>query len=378
MESLLSVSDPALLEYLGIQPRALSGVTVSETTAFGQAAFWRGVNIVAGTIAGLPLKGYAGDKEHRVPVKSFLDDPAYPYTIAPFTLIQTGVAHAVVHGETFLRHNLSEGGQFLGVWPIHPSAVSVRWSGYEKRFKVRLADGTTKEYDESEMTQVMGLTMDGLRGMSLLTYLRNSIGTGIAGEQAAARSFTAPLIAGVLTPDVDIDPNDAKLIKDGVMKVIGGVDNAGDIAVLNKALKFTPWQMSNADAQFLESREFQLGAFAQMLGVPLNLLMVQGAISNWGTGVQEANLGLHRYTLSQWTNPFEQAFTRLMPVGQFAEFEYAGLMQGTPEQEIKLLIEQVDAGLLTVDEARAIRNLPPLPKGLPKPTALPDPKESVA
>jgi phage portal protein BeeE len=92
--------------------------------------------------------------------------------------------------------------------------------------------------------------------------------------------------------------------------------------------------------------------------------------TSWGQGVAEQNRGLGRFTLLGWTMRFEQRLSRLIagppgPTGprRFAEFDFAGLERPTPEDEIKLLIEQVKAGLLTVNEARRIRNLPPVEGG---------------
>jgi hypothetical protein len=73
-------------------------------------------------------------------------------------------------------------------------------------------------------------------------------------------------------------------------------------------------------------------------------------------------LGLSRFTLTSWSGRIESAIRRVLAPA-FAEFEYAGLLAGTPAEEIELLLAQVEAGLLTIDEARAIRNLPPLPAG---------------
>jgi phage portal protein BeeE len=89
--------------------------------------------------------------------------------------------------------------------------------------------------------------------------------------------------------------------------------------------------------------------------------------TSWGTGVAEQNRGLGRFTLLGWTMRFEQRLSRLLGgqsrTPRFAEFDFAGLERPTPEEEIRLLIEQVTAGLLTVNEARRIRNLPPIDGG---------------
>lgn len=354
-----SVSDPALAEYLG-----LSGVgysPVSEETALGLTAYWRCINIVAGTIAGLPLKTYRETNDKRERVRSFLDTPAGPYKLTPFAWKELVMFHLLTRGETFLVHIKNGAGAVIGLWPIHPSAVDVEYRGYDKWFEVSLTDGTKRTYGPDDMTHIMALTTDGVRGVAPLTVFRRTIQLGINGEVAASRSFSnGMLIAGIATPETDMTEDDAKIIKAGLNAKMTGVENAGDIAVVNRSLKFTPWAMTNADAEFLASREFQVVEFARMFGVPPHLLGATEKQTSWGTGVAEQNLGLSRFTLMSWTGRIEEALSQLLPNPRFCEFDYSGLLQGSPKEEIQLLIEQVEAGLLTVDEARAIRNLPPL------------------
>lgn len=364
--STLSISDPALAEYFGVHADAVAGVSVSETTSLGVTAFWRGCNIVAGTIAGLPLKTYerVGDDGRRR-VDSWLDDPGAPWGLTPFDWTRLIILHQLLRGNAYLRHATNVGGALIGAFPVYPSSVTPKWVSYGKEFEVRHDDGTRETLSDQEMSQVMGLSIDGLEGMSPLTLMRRAVALGIANEQSAGTVMGEGLsIRAIISPDEDWDEGDAEDIGRDLREKMTGVANAGGIAVVNRMLKTHELTMAltPADAQFLESRAFQVEEFARMTGVPPHLLMQTEKQTSWGTGVQEQNLGLQRYTLMGWTTPLEQTVTRLLPPGQFAEFDYKGLLQGTPAQEIALLIEQVTAGLLTVDEARAIMNLGPKPE----------------
>lgn len=83
--------------------------------------------------------------------------------------------------------------------------------------------------------------------------------------------------------------------------------------------------------------------------------------------MESQNRAMARTVLAPWATRLEQRLSRLLPKSQFVEFDFAGLERPTPEQEIALLIQQIDAGLLTVDEARRIRNMGPLPAAAPEP-----------
>lgn len=366
-----SISDPAFAEWLKMNGFAVGELTTER--AMGITAYYRAVALIAGTIGSLPLKTYRErPDETRTRVKSFLDNPAGPYPLTPFAWKELVMVHMLTKGESFLLHVFNGAGALVGLWPVHPDAVmDVQWSGAEKVFKVQTGDGEIRPYTQAEMTHVPGLTLDGKRGISMLTLFRKTITTTIAHEAAAYNSATKGLqIAGLVTPETDLDEDEAKAIKKSLDAGAGGPDHAGGIAVINRQLKFTPWTMTAEEAQFLQSREFNVVEFARMFGLPPFLLGAVEKQTSWGTGVAEQNLGLQRYTLSPWTSRLEEALSRLLPAPRFVEFDFKGLLQGTPAQELELLIKQVEAGLLTKDEARAILNRPPLPASA-APTAQP-------
>jgi HK97 family phage portal protein len=168
------------------------------------------------------------------------------------------------------------------------------------------------------------------------------------------------LVSGLVTPEDDLTEDEAKAIKDNLRRKMQGESNAGDIAVINRKLKFTPWSMNATDAQWLESRAFQVEEVARWFGVPPHLLAQTEKQTSWGQGVSEQNRGLARYCLQPWTTRIEEVLSRLLPAGRKTEFDYAAFVKPSLKEEVDLLIAQVQAGLLTVDEARAIRNMPPL------------------
>jgi len=372
-----SISDPAMAAFFSIGPQNLAGVTVNETTALGLSAVWRAVSLISGTIASVPLRTLRDKAGIREQAPSFLDNPGGPDGPTPFEWTEQVLVHLLLHSNAYLAHQVNGAGALVALPPIHPLAVTPTWQKDAngkptglKEFTVTLDDGTTRTFDSTTMTQVMGMSLDGLKGFSILEAARNSLGTAIAGDRAAARQFgNGAMIAGLVTPDEDVTEEEAKTIKEGLNQKIAGVDNAGQIAVVNRKLTFTPWTMTAKEAQFLESRQFSVEEVGRWYGIPLHALMRSGAVSNWGTGVEEQNTALARTVLSPWAQRIEQRLSRLLSKNQFCEFDFAGLERANPEDEIRLLLEQVAGGLLTVNEARAIRNLPPLPESPSEPPA---------
>lgn len=368
-----SIGDPALAMMMGYAP--VGGTAVSPATALTLSAVYRAVSIVAGSVASLPLRTVEEDENgQKTSVSSFLDNPGGEW-FTPFEWTELLMITMLMRGECFLQHMRNGAGGIAWLNPIAPENVDVRWDADRpggKRFEVTIpaADGRESQkitLDPSSMTQIMGLTLDGLRGISPIAAARMSLSTGLAGEKSANRQFTnGAMISGMVTPDGDEDfeEADAKTIKETINRKVLGPENSGDIPVMNKRLKFTPWTMSAADAQFIESRTFSVDEVGRWLGVPPHLLGLTEKSTSWGQGIAEQNRGLARYTLQPWTSRIEQRLSRLVasPRRQ-AEFDYATFVKPSPEDEINLIVAQMNSGLLTPNEARKARNLPPLPGG---------------
>jgi HK97 family phage portal protein len=230
----------------------------------------------------------------------------------------------------------------------------------EKIFTATMIDGSVQTFSRSTMTQVMGLTLDGLRGLSPLALFRMGISLSIAGEKAQGRSFGGAQNAGFATVPEDVNNDETESIHRQLMNKVGGIDHVNDIAVINRDLKFVPYGQNNVEAQFQEGRRFQIDEVARMFGIPGHLLD-ETKTSSWGTGIAEQNRGLASFVLRDWTTGLQEALSGLLPKPQFVEFDYSALLQGSPADEVALLMAQTgNQPILTVDEARAIRNMPPM------------------
>lgn len=372
--STYSIGDPALAAFLGLSGTSTAGINVNESSALGLTAVFRAIGIIAGTIAALPLKSYRTlSDDTRERVKTFLDDPGGPDGLTSFEWKETALVHLLLHGNAYLLHLYNGAGAVIGLQLLHPLAVNVKMDRNApggKVFTVSLEDGGQRDFTIEDITHVMGLSTTGLIGLSPIQVARNSIGAGIAGDAAAARMFTNGLLIGgiISSEDEDLTEEQAEQIKAGLKAKLAGTSNAGDIAVVNRNLKFSPWTMNPEDAQFLQSRSFQVEEVARIYGVPPHLLSQIEKQTSWGTGISEQNAALARYTLAPWTARIEERLSRLLARPRFVEFDYSGLLQPTPAEATANMIAEIGAGIRTIDEVRRLMNLPPLPKdALPAP-----------
>lgn len=368
----LSDGYPAFAGFFGIG-MSDAGVPVTELTSLGASAVWRAVSLVAGTIGTLPMPTFRQiDDGTRQQVTSFLDErPAGPvYDLTPYEWKETLTAHCLLHGNAYLRHVFTDGGGLVGAVPYHPMCVNPEWQRVDgvatgrKQYTVSDVDGRTRVLSEDEITHIPGLSFDGLRGYSVLTVARNSLGKNIAADRAAARAYNSGFATGaIVSPDDDAQEFEAAEIKRQLDQKVSGWENAAAIAVVNRRLKLSQFSMSMADAQFIESRQFEVEEVARWFGLlPIHLSQTEKQTS-WGTGVAEQHRGLGRFTLAPWTTRIQQRVSRMLARPRYVEFDYSALIRPAPEQDIPLQINLVAAGLITPNEARRRLGLDPIDGG---------------
>ena len=343
---------------------------VSEHLAMNLSSVFRAVSLIAGSIATLPLCTYQTDPatKLRVPIGSFLDQPAPLINgkpmFSPFDFKEMTMCHLLLHGNAFLMHVFNNAGAISGLNPVHPLAVGVELDDAVpggKVFTATLLDGTSRTFDATTMTQVMGLSFDGIRGISPIGHARISFGAALAGDKAAANAFIrGPMVGGIASPDEDIEPEEAAKISKMLNDQLTGPDNSGMIRMLNRKVTLSPWQMTAADAQFLESREFQIEEVGRWFGIPPHLLGVTEKATSWGQGIAEQNRGLARYTLKPWTTRIDERLSQLVPTGKTAEFDYREFVASSPEVTSQMLISEVTGRIRTPNEARQVLDLPPI------------------
>jgi HK97 family phage portal protein len=386
----LSIGDPAFAAWL--MGTSTTSEVVTPYTVLGLSAVLRAVSIISSTIAGLPLRTYEKDDAgERVRVPSVFDNP-WPGIDGqtPFEWVETTLIHLLLWREAFLWHEDRDlrTGDVSAYRPINPDSFEpvTRVNG-KRQFTYVDANHEKQTVGSEALTYIPGPSIDGTAGHPLLYAARAIFSAALSGDKAAQSTLARGIrIAGILSPEEgeEFDEAEAKEIVESVRGRVLGEENAGDVVFMNKHVKLTPWQQSNIDNQWHETRQDILGEVGRLFGIPPHLLNDIEKQTSWGTGVAEQNLGLARFTLMGWSSRIEQRLSLRLPPGQFVEFDYKGLLQGTPAEEIGLVIEQLNAGLISLDYACRVLNLPAptaAQKALtapPAPAPSPVPQEATA
>jgi HK97 family phage portal protein len=387
----LSIADPTLAALF--TPGGLvdfAGVQVSEASAMGISALYRALALISGTLASLPLNAWTTSDGQPKQVPSIFDDPDGPDDQTVFEWKETAFLHQLLHGKAGALKLRTEAGGLARLPLVHPLSWSVTQPSIAEQqnpktmpaggvwFDVRFDDGRVRRFDGDSFWYAPGPSLGGQVGIGLLQYARQSLATAIAGDRAAAKVFSSgALISGLATPmDEGLDiSEDIPGIKAELNRNVLGHENAGTIALVNRRLQFTPWTMTAQQAQFLESRQFQIEEISRWTGVPPHLLMQTDKQTSWGTGVDEQNRGLSKFVLGHWAQRFEQRASRLLARPRWCAFDFAALERPNYAVESSIDLQEVGAGVMTPDEYRAKRGRPPLEEPAPAPVPAPGGKE---
>ena len=211
----------------------------------------------------------------------------------------------------------------------------------------------------SEVLHIPGLGFDGLVGYSPIAMAKNAIGMAIACEEYGAKFFANGATPGGILehPGVVKDP---ERVRASWNSAFGGSANANKVAVLEEGMKYTPISISPNEAQFLETRKFQINEIARIFRVPPHMVgdLEKSSFSN----IEQQSLEFVKYTLEPWLIRWEQSLVRslILPGDKgkyFIKFNVDGLLRGDYESRMNGYATARQNGWMSANDIRALENL---------------------
>lgn len=359
------ISSDQVVELFGGE-RSAAGVSVTEAKALGIPAVWRAVALIAGTAASLPLHAYRSDGALRTRVESgnaavLLESPQDDLT--QYEWVELVFTHLLLWGNAYLWKVPRAGGQGVQqLLLIHPSRVRpARTSFGVKVYEVDGKEGFT----DREILHIPGLGYDGVVGLSPIRAARQSMALALAAEEFGAKLFAnGSLSTGILTTDSRLSPQQADALHARWKQKRSGLDKSGETIVLDGGMKYSQLTIPPEDAQFLQTRSFQISEIARMFGVPPHMLMDTEKSTSWGTGIEQQGIGFLMFTLRPWLTRLEQRLTRILkPEAVYARFTVEGLMRADSAGRSAFYREMWSLGVLSTNEIRALEEQPAVPGG---------------
>lgn len=353
-----------------------AGKNVNERSAMQMTAVYSCVRILAEAVAGLPLHLYRykedGGKERAIDNNLYHllhDEPNKE--MSSFIFRETLMTHLLLWGNAYAQIIRNGKGEVVALYPLMPNKMQVDRDENGELYYIytrssdeaKTMEGVTVYLTPRDVLHIPGLGFDGLVGYSPIAMAKNAIGLAIATEEYGAKFFAngaAP--SGVLEhPGTIKDPS---RLRENWNSTFGGSANSGKVAVLEEGMKYTPISISPEQAQFLETRKFQIDEIARIFRVPPHMVgdLEKSSFSN----IEQQSLEFVKYTLDPWVIRWEQSLSRSLlnedeKRKYFFKFNLEGLLRGDYESRMSGYATARQNGWMSANDIRELENLDKIP-----------------
>lgn len=346
-----------------------AGVVVNEETALRQTVVYRCVRLLAETVSTLPVHVYretaAGPVRARThALYELLHDQANPLMTSA-EMFEVKMTSLLLRGEAYTHVRRGFDGEVRELVPLHPDRVEVRVAPGGREL-LYLIDGGAQVLHTGEVWHVKGLTRDGIRGLTPIAYNREAIGLAMAAEAHGAHVFAqAAQPSGVLVHPGKLKPETKQKLAESWQRAYSGA-GVGKVAVLEEGVEWKQLSMNAQDAQYIETRKFQVGEIARIFGVPPHKVGDLGR-ATWAN-IEHQNIEFVQDTLRAWLKKFEATARRdlLLPSERrdhYVEFSLEGLLRGDTLSRYQAYEIAIRAGVMSPNEARRLENRAPYDGG---------------
>lgn len=349
-----------------------AGKNVNERSAMQMTAVYSCVRILAEAVAGLPLHLYRykedGGKERAIDNNLYHllhDEPNKE--MSSFIFRETLMTHLLLWGNAYAQIIRNGKGEVVALYPLMPNKMQVDRDENGELYYIytrsseeaKTMEGVTVYLTPRDVLHIPGLGFDGLVGYSPIAMAKNAIGLAIATEEYGAKFFAngaAP--SGVLEhPGTIKDPS---RLRENWNSTFGGSTNSGKVAVLEEGMKYTPISISPEQAQFLETRKFQIDEIARIFRVPPHMVgdLEKSSFSN----IEQQSLEFVKYTLDPWVIRWEQSLSRALlnedeKRKYFFKFNLEGLLRGDYESRMSGYAVARQNGWMSANDIRELENM---------------------
>jgi HK97 family phage portal protein len=346
-----------------------SGATVTEKSSLGLTAIYSAVKLIAWTLASLPLPVYkrltprGKERAPNHPNYKLLHDTPNP-EITSFKWRELMSAHQNLWGAGISEIEFDASGRPIALWPLPPWRVEPKMTENKTiLYKLHLDTGGFRILSSYQVLVFPALSCSNHAWMSPIATHRETIGAAMAVREFGARTFgqgTNP--SGILKHPGRLKETSEEDIRKKFKESYEGLSKAHRLMLLEDGMTFEKVGLPAEDAQYLETRKFDVSEIARIFNVPLHLLQDHEKSTSWGSGIEEMNLGFVTFTLRPYLVQWEQEIQRRLFDGDeyFAEFLIEGLLRGKTTERYNAYQIGRQNGWLSANDIREFENMNPL------------------
>jgi HK97 family phage portal protein len=352
--------------------RTYAGVDVTEESALTLSAYFACIRVISESVAMLPLLTYRylpnGGRERASdhPVYWLLKEQPNP-EMSAFEFRETITAHCAGWGNGYAEIEWSKIGRPIALWPLHPGRMQVKRVNRELRYLYTDPDGRTANLPAWRVHHFRGPSNNGVVGYSMARKAAQSIGLALATEEYGSRFFGNGARPGVVLKHPGLLSDEAySRLKNSYEADHQGLSNAHRIKILEEGMDLETIGIPPEEAQFLETRKFQVAEVARWFRIPAHMIndLEKATFSN----IEEQGLEFVIYTLTPWLVRSEQALMRDLMTREerqrfFIRYLASGLLRGNSDARSKFYATAIQNGWMSPNEVRILEDLNPYAGG---------------
>lgn len=357
-----------------LRERSYSDETITVESAITVSGVIAIITIISQDTASLPLilYGKKGRNKFRATDSSYyrlIHDQPNPEHSA-MTFREFIVSHMIAWGNFFGQMLLDKAGTVQEIWPLRPDRMQVKRVDGQKVFIYQDSEGKPRIFLSDEILHIPAFGFDGLVGLSRIALARHAIGLTQSTEKYGSKFFANDAKPGVAYKHPGTLSETAYDHLSDTLKERSGVENSHKPIILEEGMGIEKLGIPNDDAQFLETRKFQLSEINRILGpVPPHMIGDVEKSTSWGSGIENQEQGYVNHTLRPYTVRMEQGLNGqlLLPsdrdAGYFYEHLFDGFLRGDIATRYAAYVQGINNGFMTRNEVRLRENMNPR-KGL--------------
>lgn len=349
-----------------------SALPVTLDTSLQLSAVWACVRLLSECVGSLPVNVYKIDKngtrslDRTHPIAKLMNGKVNRWQTRQ-EYFETLMYQNVLMGNDYSVVNRNSAGDVVSLIPLMSEQMEVDLLS-DGEVSYRYTEGSDVNVYSSQTVWHNKCFGNGIVGLSVLDYARQSLGIAMATEKATTKIYRdGGRPSGVLTMDDFLKKEQKEEIRTTFSNLTESIDS-GRLFVLEGGMKFQQVALSPEDIELLASRRFQIEDIARFFGVPSVLINDTNAATTWGSGIQQIVNGFYKLTLRPYLERYEASMRNrlLTPAERLEydiEFDFNALLRPDKADRIISNKEAIMSGQLTPNEARKSEGEAPMPGG---------------
>ncbi len=364
----LVTSSDELRQVMLVEGQSHVGAVVNDTTAMRVGAVFACIRIRSGVVANLPLqikrrvdeRTRENATDHAL-WRIFTRRPNKWQTPSQFKRMMQ--VHLLLRGNAYSLIVRGVGGRVLGLVPLHPDRVSVeQCDDWTLEYTYQTKTGRQVKLEQKEVLHLVGLSIDGVRGLSVIGYARETIGLSLEMERHGAVTFrNGARPSGVLKHPGQVGPEGKEFLKESLDDYRSGGSQEAKVLILEEGVSFEQMSLSAEDVQWMESRKFTRSDIAMFFGVPPHMIGDTEKSTSWGSGLEQQTQGFLTFSVEDDLTTWEEGINLSLldetsDPHLYARFKRQALVRGDIKTRREYYQSMLQWGVLSPNEVRRMED----------------------